>query len=145
MFKYRKSWVSRHKCLKKPTSYIHHIKNPPLYGSLYTMYWCLAFFECICSYCNCWPKQRSCHCKLFGRSGGVVAKLLAYGARGPGFDSRSRRYYDFRDWLSPAFKSRRGPGFDSRSRRCDFRDWLSPAFQSRYDWYLPKAMYIFKQ
>ena len=40
-------------------------------------------------------------------SGGVVVKLLACGARGLGFDSRSRRY-DFRDWLSPAFKSRYG-------------------------------------
>ena len=34
-------------------------------------------------------------------SGGEVVKFLACGARGPGFDSRSR-YYDFRDWLSPA-------------------------------------------
>ena len=39
-----------------------------------------------------------------GSSGGVVVKLLACGARGPGFDSRSC-HYDFRDWLSPAFKS----------------------------------------
>ena len=30
-----------------------------------------------------------------------MVKLLACGARGPGFDSRSRRY-DFRDLLSPA-------------------------------------------
>ena len=30
-----------------------------------------------------------------------MVKLFACGARGPGFDSRSRRY-DFRDWLSPA-------------------------------------------
>ena len=37
-------------------------------------------------------------------SGGVVVKPLACGARGPGFDSRSRRY-DFRDWLSPASMS----------------------------------------
>ena len=33
-----------------------------------------------------------------------MVKLLACGARGPGFDSRSRRY-DFRDWFSPASKS----------------------------------------
>ena len=31
------------------------------------------------------------------RSCGVVVKLLACGTRGPGFDSRSRRY-DVRDW-----------------------------------------------
>ena len=41
------------------------------------------------------------------RNGGVVVKLLACEARGPVFDSRSRRY-DFRDWLSPASKSRYG-------------------------------------
>ena len=40
-------------------------------------------------------------------SGDVVVKLLACGARGPEFDSRSRRL-DFRDWLSPASKSRYG-------------------------------------
>ena len=40
----------------------------------------------------------------FWSSGGVVVKLLAYGARDLGFDSRSR-HYDFRDWLSPASKS----------------------------------------
>ena len=40
-------------------------------------------------------------------SGGVVVQLLACGVRGPGFDFRSRRY-DFRDWLSPASKSRYG-------------------------------------
>ena len=33
----------------------------------------------------------------------VVVKLLACGARGLGFESRSRRY-DFRDWLSPDSK-----------------------------------------
>ena len=33
-------------------------------------------------------------------SGRVVVKLLACGARGPGFDSRSR-HYDFRDLFSP--------------------------------------------
>ena len=38
---------------------------------------------------------------------GVVVKLLACRARGTRFDSRSRRY-DFRDWLSPASKSRYG-------------------------------------
>ena len=36
-------------------------------------------------------------------SGGLVVKLLACGARGPGFDSRCRRY-DFRDWLSHVSK-----------------------------------------
>ena len=38
---------------------------------------------------------------------GVVVKLLAWGARGPGFDFRSHRY-NFWDWLSPASKSRYG-------------------------------------
>ena len=38
---------------------------------------------------------------------GVVVKLLACEARVPGFDSQARRY-DFRDWLSPASKSRYG-------------------------------------
>ena len=42
-----------------------------------------------------------------GSSCGVVVKLLACGARGPGFDSWSRPY-DFKDWLSPATKSRYG-------------------------------------
>ena len=42
-----------------------------------------------------------------GNNGGVVGKLLAWGARGPGFDSRSRRY-DFRNFLSPASKTRYG-------------------------------------
>ena len=42
-----------------------------------------------------------------GSSGGVVLKLLACGARSPGFDSRSC-HYDFRDWLSPASKLRYG-------------------------------------
>ena len=36
---------------------------------------------------------------FMGSSSGVVVKLLACGARGPGFDSQSR-LYDFRDWLS---------------------------------------------
>ena len=36
-------------------------------------------------------------------SGGVVVKLLACGARGPGFDSWSRNL-KFREWLSPASK-----------------------------------------
>ena len=40
-----------------------------------------------------------------GSSGGVVVKLLACEARGPGFDPRFHRY-DFRDWLSPASKSK---------------------------------------
>ena len=38
---------------------------------------------------------------------GVVVKLLAYGTKGPGFDSRSCRY-DFRHWLSSTSKSRYG-------------------------------------
>ena len=42
-----------------------------------------------------------------GISGGVVVKLLACGARGTGFDSRTLRY-NFRDWLSPASKVRCG-------------------------------------
>ena len=41
---------------------------------------------------------------LLWHGGGEVVKLLVCGARGPGFDSRSRRY-DFRNWLSPATKS----------------------------------------
>ena len=36
---------------------------------------------------------------------GIVVKLLACGERSMRFDSRSR-YYDLRDWLSPASKSR---------------------------------------
>ena len=40
-------------------------------------------------------------------SGGRVVKLLACGARGPGFDSRPR-HSNFRDWLSPISKSRYG-------------------------------------
>ena len=40
-----------------------------------------------------------------GSSGGVVDKLLACRARGPGLDSRSCRYY-FRDWLLPALKQK---------------------------------------
>ena len=39
-----------------------------------------------------------------GSSGGRVVKLLAFGARGPGFDS-SPRHLNFRDWFSPASKS----------------------------------------
>ena len=39
--------------------------------------------------------------------GGRVVKLLACGARGPGFDSPPR-HLNFRDWLSPASKSRYG-------------------------------------
>ena len=46
-------------------------------------------------------------CMVKGSSGGVVVKLLACGARGPGFDSWSHRY-DFRDWSSPASKSQYG-------------------------------------
>ena len=43
-------------------------------------------------------------------SGGVVVKLLAWGANGPGINSRSRRF-DFRDWSSPASKLRYGSNF----------------------------------
>ena len=43
--------------------------------------------------------------KLIGSSVGRVVKLLACGARGPGFDSPPR-HLNFRDWLSPASKSR---------------------------------------
>ena len=39
--------------------------------------------------------------------GGQVVKLLASGARGPGFDS-PLRHLTIRDWLSPASKSRYG-------------------------------------
>ena len=42
-----------------------------------------------------------------GSGGGRVVKLLACRARGPGFDSPSR-HLNFRDWLSPASKSRYG-------------------------------------
>ena len=52
-------------------------------------------------------------------SAGAVVKLLACGARGPGFDSRSRSY--------------------------DFRDWLSPASKWRYGWKIAKATNIIKQ
>ena len=41
------------------------------------------------------------------RSSGEVVKLFACEAKGPGFNSRSRRY-DFTDLLSPASKSRYG-------------------------------------
>ena len=47
-------------------------------------------------------------CKTFGSlnivvrsSGGVMVKILACRARGPGFNSRSR-CYNFSGWLSPA-------------------------------------------
>ena len=40
-------------------------------------------------------------------SGGVVVKLLACGTWCQGFEPRTGRY-DFRDWLSPASKSRCG-------------------------------------
>ena len=43
----------------------------------------------------------------FWSSGGRVVKLLACGARGPEFDSPPR-HLNFRDWLSPASKSRYG-------------------------------------
>ena len=36
-------------------------------------------------------------CVYLRNSGGVVVKLVACGARGPGFDFRPRRY-NFRDW-----------------------------------------------
>ena len=52
-------------------------------------------------------------------SGGVVVTLLACGARGPGFHSRSRHY--------------------------DFRDLLSPASNSRYGWKIAKSTKILKQ
>ena len=50
---------------------------------------------------NMWNAGALLSLRVFMSSGGVVVKLLAYGARGPGFDSRSRRY-DTRDWLCPA-------------------------------------------
>ena len=53
----------------------------------------------------------TCIDKTYYRSGSQrhsrVVKLLACGARGPGFESRSR-HLDFRDWFSPASKSRYG-------------------------------------
>ena len=51
-------------------------------------------------------------------SGGVVVKLLACGARGPGFHSRSHRY--------------------------DFTKWSFPASKSRYSWKIAKATLILK-
>ena len=42
---------------------------------------------------------------LIGSSDGVVAKLLACGARGSWYNSRSC-CYGFRDWVSPASKLR---------------------------------------
>ena len=42
-----------------------------------------------------------------GSIGGVVVKLLACRARGPGFDSPPP-LLNFRDWISPASKSRYG-------------------------------------
>ena len=44
---------------------------------------------------------------IAGSGGGRVVKLLVYGVRGPGFDTRSR-HLNFREWLSPAAKSRYG-------------------------------------
>ena len=64
-----------------------------------------------CSPLGTWPRW-------FWSSGGVVVKCLACGARGPWLDSRSRRY--------------------------EFRDWLSPASKSRYGWKIAKATQIFK-
>ena len=45
--------------------------------------------------------------KYYRSSRGVVHKLLAVGARGSGFDYWCHRY-DFRDWSSPASRSRYG-------------------------------------
>ena len=45
--------------------------------------------------------------KRLGSGGGRVVKLLACGARGQGFDSPPC-HLNFRDWLSPASKSRYG-------------------------------------
>ena len=42
-----------------------------------------------------------------GSGSGQVIKLLACGASGPGFNSRSR-HLNFRDWISPASTSRYG-------------------------------------
>ena len=47
------------------------------------------------------------HLINIGSGGGRVVNLFAYGARGPGFDSPPR-HLNFRDWLSPASKSRYG-------------------------------------
>ena len=52
-----------------------------------------------------------------GSSGGRVVKLLACGAR--------------------------GQGFDSPPPHLNFRDWLSPASKSRYGWNTAKATWIF--
>ena len=49
----------------------------------------------------------------YRNSGGVMVKLLACEARGPGFDFRSHCH--------------------------DFIDWLFPASKLRYDWNIPKA------
>ena len=38
----------------------------------------------------------------------------------------------------------RGPGFDSRPRHLIFRDWLSPASKSRYSWNIAKSTLILK-
>ena len=46
-------------------------------------------------------------CTYYGSGGGRVVKLLACGARGLGFVSLPRQL-NFRDWLSPASKSRYG-------------------------------------
>ena len=63
-----------------------------------------------------WIHKR-CHC---ARSNSViVVKLLACGERGPGFDSQSRSY--------------------AQSRSYVFRNWLSPASKSRYSWNISKA------
>ena len=54
-----------------------------------------------------WFKMSIIVTSPLGSGSGQVVKLLACGARGPGFDSRSR-HLNFRDWLSPASKSRCG-------------------------------------
>ena len=54
--------------------------------------------------------QQGAYCRVYQwhrSGGGRVVKLLACGARGPGFDSQSC-HLNFRDWLSPASKLRYG-------------------------------------
>ena len=69
--------------------------------------------------------------RLWGSSGGVVVKFLACGARGPGLDSRSR-LYDFRDWLSPAFKSRYGWNIDKAAKIPQNKQPERPSMISQY-------------
>ena len=66
-----------------------------------------------CVFSNCIHSSMKCK-----SSGGEVVKLMACGARGPGFDS----------W----------------SHRCNFRDWSYPASESWYGWNIANIVAAFR-